>query len=69
MEKAGKAEGKALDYSELMNSEVNKVFDDIMASVEAQRTEALQCVSQGVKEIWAEKEMMEVSLAQLDSFT
>ena len=52
-----------------MKSEVNNVFDGIVASVEAQRNEALQSVSQGVKEIWSQKEMMEVSLAQLDSFT
>ena len=67
--KANKAEGKALEYSELMKSKVNNVFDGIVASVEAQRNEALQSVSQGVKEIWSQKEMMEVSLAQLDSFT
>ena len=69
LEKANKAEGKALEYSELMKSKVNNVFDGIVASVEAQRNEALQSVSQGVKEIWSQKEMMEVSLAQLDSFT
>ena len=69
LEKANEAEGKALEYSELMKSEVNNVFDGIAASVEAQRNEALQIVSQGVKEIWSQKEMMEVSLAQLDSFT
>ena len=69
LEKASKAEGKALEYSEHMKSKVNNVFDDIVASVEAQRNEALQSVSQGVKEIWSQKEMMEVSLAQLDSFT
>ena len=68
IEKANKAEGKALEYSELMKSEVNNVFDGIAASVEAQRNEALQSVSQDVKEIWSQKEMMEVSLAQLDSF-
>ena len=47
------------------------MFDGIMASVEAQRNEALHSVSQGVKEIWAQKEMVHhvVSLAQLDSFT
>ena len=69
LEKAGSAEGKALEYSELMKSEVNNVFDGIVASVEAQRNEALQSVSQGVKEIWSQKEKVEVSLAQLDSFT
>ena len=57
---------KALEYSE---RRVNNVFDGIVASVEAQRNEALQSVSQGVKEIWSQKEMIEVSLAQLDSFT
>ena len=69
LEKAHVVEGKALEYSERMKSEVNNVFDGIVASVEAQRNEALQSVSQGVKEIWSQKEMMEVSLAQLDSFT
>ena len=69
IEKASKAEGKALEYSEVMKSKVNYVFDGIVASVEAQRNEALQSVSQDVKEIWSQKEMMEVSLAQLDSFT
>ena len=68
LDKASEAEGKALEYSELMKSEVNNVFDGIVASVEAQRNEALHSVSQGVKEIWSQKEMMEVSLAQLDSF-
>ena len=68
-EKAGKAESNALEYSELMKKKVNEVFDGIVASVEAQRNEALQSVSQGVKEIWAQKEKVEVSLAQLDSFT
>ena len=48
---------------------VNEVFDAIVASVEAQRTEALQKVSESVKKIWSQKELMEVSLAQLDSFT
>ena len=69
LEKAGKAEGKAREHNELMKSEVNNVFDGIVASVEAQRNEALQSVSQGVKEIWSQKVMVEVSLAQLDSFT
>ena len=69
LERASEAEGMALEYSELMKSEVNNMFDGIVASVEAQRNEALQSVSQGVKEIWSQKEMMEVSLAQLESFT
>ena len=69
LEKAGKAEHKALEYSELMKTKVNEVFDGIVASVEAQRNDALQSVSQEVKEIWSQKEMVEVSLAQLDSFT
>ena len=67
--KASKAESEALEYSELMKTRVNNVFDGIVASVEAQRNEALQSVSEEVKEIWAQKEMVEVSLAQLDSFT
>ena len=69
LEKAKKAEGKALEYKEVMETDVNEAFDIIVASVEAQRDEALQSVSQGVKEVWSQKEMMEVSLAQLDSFT
>ena len=69
LEKASKAEDKALEHSELMKSEVNNVFDCIEASVKAQRNDALQSVSKRVKEIWAQKEMVEVSLAQLDSFT
>ena len=67
--KASKAESEALEYSELMETKVNNVFDGIVVSVEAQRNEALQCVSQGVKEIWAQKEMLEIGLLQLDSFT
>ena len=47
---------------------VNNVFDAIMASVEAQRTEALHKVSEGLK-IWSQKELMDFSLAQLVSFT
>ena len=69
LERVNEAEGKALKYSELMKTRVNNVFDGIVASVEAQRNEALQSVSEEVKEIWAQKEMVEVSLAQLDSFT
>ena len=69
LKRLSKVENKALEDSELIKSEVNYVFDRIVASVEAQRNEALQSVSQGVKEIWSQKEMMEVSLAQLDSFT
>ena len=62
LEKAGKAEGEILEYSELMKTKVNNVFDGIVASVEAQRNDALQSVSQGVKEMWSQKEMVEVSL-------
>ena len=69
LERVNKVEGNATEYSELMKTKVNKVFDGIAASVEAQRNEALQSVSQGVKEIWAQKEMVELSVAQLDSFT
>ena len=50
-------------------STVNVVFDAIMASVEAQRTEALQKLSESVKKFWSQKELMEVSLVELDSFT
>ena len=69
LKRLSKVENKALEHSELIKSEVNNVFDRIAASVEAQRNEALQSVSQRVKKIWSQKEMMEVSLAQLDSFT
>ena len=69
LEKAVKAEREELEHIELIKTKVNTMFDGIVASVEAQRNEALQNVSQGVKEIWSQKEMMEVSLAQLDSFT
>ena len=61
-------EDKAIECTEHMKSAVNKTFDAIAASVEAQRNEALQSVSQGVKKIWSQKNMMEVRLAQLDSF-
>ena len=67
--KAVKAECAELEHIELVKTKVNTMFDGIVASAEAQRNEALQNVSQGVKEIWSQKEMMEVSLAQLDSFT
>ena len=61
-------EDKAIESTERMKTAVNKTFDAIAASVEAQRNEALQSVSQGVKKIWSQKNMMEVRLAQLDSF-
>ena len=67
--KLDKVENNVLEHSEFMKTKVNDVFDGIVASVEAQRNEALHSVSQGVKEIWSRKEMAEVSLAQLDSFT
>ena len=69
LEKASKAECEAIDFSELMKTRVNNMFDGIVASVEAQRNKALQSASQKVKEIWSQKDMVEVSLAQLDSFT
>ena len=69
MKKAGQAEGKVLEYSESMESEVNNVFDGIVASVETQRNKALQRVSQGKKKFWSQKELVEVSLAELDSFS
>ena len=48
--KASKAESEALEYSELMKTRVNNVFDGIVASVEAQRNEALQkCVRRSEK--------------------
>ena len=69
LKKAGQAEGKVLEYSESMESEVNNVFDGIVASVETQRNKALQRVSQGKKKFWSQKELVEVSLAELDSFS
>ena len=67
--KLNEVEGKAVESTNGAKSTVNVVFDAIVASVEAQRTEALQKVSEGMKKIWSQKELMEVSLAQLDSFT
>ena len=69
LQKLCKAESEATESTEHMTSVVNKAFDAIIASVEAQRNEALQCVSPEVKEIWSQKELMEVSLAQIYSFT
>ena len=64
------AEGKAIEYTEnVMKKVVNSVFDAAVASLETQRSEVLQNVSEGVKKIWSQKELIEVSLAQLDSFT
>ena len=64
------AEGKAIEYTEnVMKKVVNSVFDTAMASLETQRSEVLQNVSEGVKKIWSQKESIEVRLAQLDSFT
>ena len=61
-------EDEAMECTEDMKSAVNKTFDAITALVEAQRNEALQSVSQGVKKIWSQKNMMEVRIAQVDSF-
>ena len=61
-------ENEAIECTEHMKSAVNKTFDAIAASVEAQRNEALQDVSQGVKKIWSQKNMMEIRIAQVDSF-
>ena len=52
-----------------MEKVVNEMFDAIAASVEAQRNEALQNVSKGLKRICLEKDNIEINLAQLDSFT
>ena len=69
LEELKKIETTEMESSERMKVEVDKIFDAIVAAVEAQRNEALQTVSQRLKEIWAQKELIEVSLAQLDSFT
>ena len=69
LERLDQAESRVLECSEVMKSKVDEMFDDIVASVEAQRNEALQKASQGVKDIWSQKEMVEVGLAQIGSFT
>ena len=69
LHKLCKAESEATESVEHMTSVVNKAFDAIVASVEAQRNKALLSVSPGVKEIWSQKELIEISLAQIDSFT
>ena len=61
-------ENEAIECAEDMRCAVNKTFDAIVASIEAQRNEALQSVSQGAKKIWSQKNMMEVRMAQVDSF-
>ena len=65
-------EDKAIESTEQMESAVNKTFDaiaaSVAASVETQRNEALQSVSQTVKKIWSQKDIMEVRIAQMDSF-
>ena len=65
-------EDKAIEYTEQLKSAVNKTFDAIaasaVASVEEQRSETLQSVSAVVKKIRSQKDMMEVRIAQVDSF-
>ena len=61
-------EDKAIECTEQMKSAVNKTFDAIAVSVEMQRSEALQSVSQGMKKVWLQKDMMEVRIAQVNSF-
>ena len=68
LKKVKVVEGKAVLCNEYTRCAVNKTFNAIAASVEAQRNEALQNVSQGVKMIWSQKNMMEVRTAQVDSF-
>ena len=68
-EKLSKVEGEMAESTQRMKDVVKKTFDAIAASVEAQRNEALQTVSQRLKEVQSEKELMEISLAQIDSFT
>ena len=68
LKKVKAVEDKAIECTEDMKSAVNKTFDAIAASVEAKRNEALQSVSHGVKKIWSQKNMMEVRIAQVDSF-
>ena len=69
LEKLQKAEKKAQECSEIIEAKVNSLFDGFVASVEAQRNLALQNTSQGVKKVWSQKELAEVILAQLKSFT
>ena len=65
-------EDKAIECTDHMKSAVNKTFDaiaaSVVASVEKQRNEALLSVSEGVKKVWSQKNMMEVRIAQVDSF-
>ena len=68
LKKVKAVEDEAIECTDHMKSAVNKTFDAIAASVETQRNEALQSVSQGVKKIWSQKNMMEVRIAQVDSF-
>ena len=61
-------ENEAIECAEDMKCAVNKAFDAIAASVEAQRNEALRSVSKEVKNIWSQKDIIEVRMAQADSF-
>ena len=68
LQKVKIVEDKAIESTEHMKSAVNKTYDAIVASVEAQRNESLQSVSHDVKKIWSQKDMTEVRIAQVDSF-
>ena len=68
LQKVKIVEDKAIESTEHMKSAVNKTFDAIIASVEAQRNESLQSVSQDVKKIWSQKDVTEVRIAQVESF-
>ena len=61
-------ENEAIECSEYARSAVNRLFDVIADVIEMQRNKALQSVSEGVKKIWSQKNMMEVRIAQVDSF-
>ena len=69
LEKLHEIDAKEKEDHKCTEKVVNEMFDAIAASVEAQRNEALQNVSKGLKRICLEKDNIEINLAQLDSFT
>ena len=68
LKKLSKVEGEMAKYTRCMTDIVDKMFDAIKASVETQRNEALQTMSERLKEIQSEKEFMEVNLPKINDF-
>ena len=66
MVKLRKVETTEMESSERKKVEVDKTFDGIVAAVE---TKPSRQFHRRLKEIWGQKEFIEVSLAQLESFT